>query len=63
MKLCAVISALIIGRRSFVFIRGYISSDPIDCLLCNQCEVYFSDKDNDKANGTQIILPAFLGVF
>ena len=48
MKLCTVGSALIISRRTLLFIKCSISSDPIDYLLCNQCEVNLSDKDTDK---------------
>ena len=44
MKIYSVRSALIISKNPFAFIKGYISSDPVDYLLCNQC------KDNDKAN-------------
>ena len=51
MKLCTVISALIISRRPFTFIKVYRSSDQIDYLVCNQCEVHLSDKDTDKENG------------
>ena len=38
MKLCTFSSALIISKRPFVFIKGYISSDSIDYVICNQCE-------------------------
>ena len=43
MKLYTASSALVISRIPFAFIKGYISSDPIDYLPCNQCEVYLSD--------------------
>ena len=59
MKICTVSSALIISRRPFAFIKGSRSSDPIDYLLCNQCEVHLSDKDTDKENGPQFIWPDF----
>ena len=62
-KLCTIISALIISRIPFAFIKGFIFSDPIDYLLCNQCEVHLSDKDTDKANELQFIWPDFIGVF
>ena len=55
MKLCTVTSALIISKRTFAFIKGYISSDTIDYLLCNQCEVNLSEKDTNKVNGPQFI--------
>ena len=51
MQLCIVITALIIGRRPFEFIKVSISSDPIDYLLCNQFQVHLSDKDTGKAKG------------
>ena len=35
--LSTVSGALIIGRKPFTLIKGYISSDTIDCLLYNQC--------------------------
>ena len=59
MKLCNISSALIISRRPFSFIKGYRYSDPIDYLLCNQCEVNFSDKDTDKTNRPQFVWPDF----
>ena len=59
MIICTVSSALIISRRPFAFIRGSRSSDTIDYLLCNQCEVHLSYEDTDKANGPQFIWPAF----
>ena len=59
MQLCIVRSALIIGRRPFVFIKGSKYSDPIDYLLCNRCEVHLSDKYTDKENGPQFIWPGF----
>ena len=59
MKLCNVISALIINRRPFAFIKISRSSDPIDYLQCNQCEVFFSDEDTDKKNGPQFIWTDF----
>ena len=59
MKLCTVISAFVISRRSFSSIKGYISSDTIDHLLCNQCEIHFSDKDIDKSNEPQFIWSTF----
>ena len=62
-KLCTVSSALIISRRPFSFIKVSRSSDTIDYLLFNQCEVFLSDEDTDKANGPQFIWPAFIGVF
>ena len=58
-KLCKIRSALIISRRPFEFIKVSRSSDPIDDLLCNKCEVHLSDKDSDKSNGHQFILPYF----
>ena len=58
-KPCTVSIDLIIIRRPFSFIKWYISSDPIDYLLCNQCEVHLSDEDTDKANGPQFIWPYF----
>ena len=59
MKLCTVRIALIISMRPFAFIKGSRSSDPIDYLLCNQCEVHLSDEDTDKANGPQFIWSDF----
>ena len=59
MQFRTVRSYFIIVRRNFVFIRGIRSSDPIDYLLCNQCELYLSDKYNDKENGPQFIWPDF----
>ena len=59
MKLCTVSSDFIIIRRPFALIKVTISSDPIDCLLCNQREVHLSDEDMDKANGPQLIWPDF----
>ena len=50
---------MIISWRPFEFIKGYISRDPIDYLLCNQCEVHLSDEDSDKENGPQFIWPYF----
>ena len=50
MKLCTVSSDLIISRRPFAFIKESRSSDPIDYLLCNQCEVHLSDRDTDGQN-------------
>ena len=58
-KLFTVISILIISRRPFAFIKEYISSDPIDYLLCNKFEVHLSDKDSDKANRPQFIWTDF----
>ena len=55
MKLCTVNSVLIISRRSFVPIKWYRSSDPVNFLLCNHCEVQLSDKDTNKAYGPQFI--------
>ena len=55
MKLCTVSSALIISRRPCAFIKWFRSSDTIDYLLCNQCEVNLSDEDTDKENGPQFI--------
>ena len=52
-------SDLIIGRRPFLFIEIYSSSDPIDYFLWNQCGVHLSDKDTDKANGPQVIWSDF----
>ena len=54
MKLCTVSSALIIIRRPFEFIKGCISSDTIDYLLRNQCEVHLSDEDTDKKMGRNL---------
>ena len=59
MKLCTFSSALIISMIPFVFIKGSVSSDPMDHLLCNQCELYLSDKDSYKSNGPQFIWPDF----
>ena len=59
MQLCTVSSALIIIRRPFEFIKGCISSDTIDYLLRNQCEVHLSDEDTDKVNDPQLIWPVF----
>ena len=59
MQLCTVSSDLIIGRRPFEFIKGYIYSDPIDYLLCNQCKVNMNDEYADKENGPQFIWPYF----
>ena len=55
MALCNISSALIISRRLFAFIKGYRTSDTIDHLLYNQCEVHLSDEDSDKSNGPQFI--------
>ena len=63
MKLYTVSSSLNISRRLFSFIKEYRYSDPINYLLCNQCEVHLSDKDSDEANGPQFIWPALIGVF
>ena len=63
MKLCTVSIAFIVSRRPVAFIKRSRSSDPIDYLLCNQCEVHFSDKDTDKSNGPQFIWPDCFGVF
>ena len=59
MKLCIVSSALIISRRPFSFIKGSRSSDTINHLICNQCEVHLSDKYTNKSNGPQFIWPGF----
>ena len=48
---------MIISRRPFSLIKGSRSSDPIDHLLCNQCEVHLSDEDNDKENEPKFIWP------
>ena len=48
MKLCTVSISMIISGRPFAFIKGSKSSDYIDDLPCNQCEVDLSDKDSDK---------------
>ena len=58
-KLCTVRIVLIISRRPFLFIKGSRYSDPIGYLLCNQCEVHFSDEESDKANGLQFVRPYF----
>ena len=55
MKLCTVSISLIISIRPFTFIKVSRSSDPIDYLLRNHREVNLTDKDADKANGTQFI--------
>ena len=59
MKLRNVSSALIIGSRPFVFIKVYISIDPIDYLLCNQRKLHLIDKDIDKTNRPQFIWSYF----
>ena len=59
MKLCTVRSDLVIDMRPLEFIKGSRSIDPIDYLLCNQCEVHFSDEDTYKENGPQVIWPDF----
>ena len=51
MQIRIVISALIIGRRTFAFIRGTRSSDRNYYLVCNKCEVHLSEEDTDKSNG------------
>ena len=48
MKLCTVRSDLVIDMRPLEFIKESRSIDPIDYLLCNQCEVHFSDEDTYK---------------
>ena len=50
MQICTVSSALIIGSIPFVFIKVSRSSDTIDYLLFNKCEVHLSDEDTDKVN-------------
>ena len=59
MKLFTVSSDFIISRRPFSFIKWSISSDPIDHLLWNQCEVHLRDEDTDKSNGPQFIWSDF----
>ena len=59
MKLFNVFSDLIISRRPFSFIKGYIYIDPIDYLLCKKFEVHFSNEETDKANGPQFIWTDF----
>ena len=58
MKLFTVISALVISRRPFSFIKGSRSCYTIDDSICNQCEVHLRDEYSDKANGPQFIWPA-----
>ena len=58
-KLCTISSDLIIISRPFAFIKGSITTNPIDYLLCNQCEIHLSDKATDKENGPQFIWPYF----
>ena len=59
MQLHNVGSALIMGMRTFVFLRWTISSDSIYYLLWNQCELHLNDKDTDKENGPQFIWTYF----
>ena len=61
-KICTARSALIIGRISFISIKGSIYSDTIDYLLCHQCAVHLSDEDTDKEKGIQFIYIYFIGV-
>ena len=62
MALCNISSALIISRRLFAFIKGYRTSDIIDHLLYNQCEVHLSDKDTDKKIDRNLSGQLFIGV-
>ena len=57
MQPCTVISSLVIGGIQFSFIKVSRSSDPIYYLLCNQCEVHLSDKNNDISHRPQFIWP------
>ena len=58
-RLCIFSSGLIISRRPFAFIKVSRYTDPIEYLLCNQYELYLSDKDSDKSNGPKFIWPYF----
>ena len=55
MQLRTVSIDLIIGGRTFAFVRGTRSSDPIEYLLCNHCELNLSEEDTYKVNGPQFI--------
>ena len=56
-------STLIIGMKTFAFLRGTISSYPIYHLLCNQCKVHSNDEYTDKSYRPQFIWPEiFMGV-
>ena len=57
MKLCTASSSLISSRRPFAFIKGSRSSDPIDYLLCNKCEVFTAK------TSSIIILLSLFGLF
>ena len=59
MEIYTVSSALIISGIPFEFIKGYISNDTIDYLLCNKCEVHLIYEDTDKANDPQFIWTDF----